>query len=161
MSDNSELNDEAEELEEIPEELQVVLNDPTISEEKKEEIREAFIISITSITRTFSGPLPHPEILNEYNQVLPSAAERIIAMAERQAEHRMGLEKIAIPSQIDQSKRGQTFGFILVIIALIASVILGIYGQTAASIAIGTTSIITIATIFVLGKRYQKKKVKE
>jgi len=32
---------------------------------------------------SFSGPLPPPEILEKYNQVVPGLAERIITMAEQ------------------------------------------------------------------------------
>ncbi len=36
----------------------------------------------------FSGPLPHPQILAQYNQAVPNAADRIIKMAESQSNHR-------------------------------------------------------------------------
>jgi uncharacterized membrane protein len=32
----------------------------------------------------FSGPLPPPEALAKYNDILPGAADRIITMAEHQ-----------------------------------------------------------------------------
>lgn len=41
-----------------------------------------------SRVEAFSGPLPPPEVLRGYNDVLPGAAERIFTMAEAQAEHR-------------------------------------------------------------------------
>ena len=31
----------------------------------------------------FDGPIPHPSILKGYNDVVPGAAERILAMAEK------------------------------------------------------------------------------
>jgi hypothetical protein len=40
-------------------------------------------------TVQFSGPLPGPQTLQGYEQILPGAAERIMALAERQAAHRM------------------------------------------------------------------------
>ena len=36
----------------------------------------------------WSGPLPSPESLAKYNAVIPNAAERIMAMAEKEMEHR-------------------------------------------------------------------------
>lgn len=36
----------------------------------------------------FSGPLPPPQILGQYDEVLPGAAERILRMAEKQQDHR-------------------------------------------------------------------------
>ena len=40
-----------------------------------------------------SGPLPPPEMLAQYEEILPGAAERILSMAERQAEHRQKMEQ--------------------------------------------------------------------
>lgn len=41
----------------------------------------------------FSGLLPHPEMLKEYEAILPGAAERLLQLAEREQANRNGLEK--------------------------------------------------------------------
>jgi len=41
----------------------------------------------------FSGLLPHPEILKEYEAILPGAAEHLLQLAEREQANRNGLEK--------------------------------------------------------------------
>jgi len=43
-------------------------------------------------TTSFSGPLPPPQALREYDQIVPGLATRIVAQAERQTEHRISLE---------------------------------------------------------------------
>ena len=43
--------------------------------------------------KRFTGPIPPPEILHQYREVLPDAPERILSMAEKQQNHRMDLEK--------------------------------------------------------------------
>jgi len=50
---------------------------------------------ITQVTQQFSGPLPHPEILNRYDQIITGAAERILIMAEEDARHQRDIEKTA------------------------------------------------------------------
>ena len=50
------------------------------------------------VSRAYSGPLPSPEALEKYNQVLPGAAERILAMAENQGKHRQDIERKVIES---------------------------------------------------------------
>ena len=40
-----------------------------------------------------SGLLPHPEMLREYEAILPGAAERLLQLAEREQANRNGLEK--------------------------------------------------------------------
>lgn len=62
---------------------------------------------------TYSGPLPTPAHLAQYDQILPGAAERILKMAEEQASHRRNLEAKVISSGISDSKKGLWFGFFI------------------------------------------------
>ncbi|MGL4403727.1 MAG: DUF2335 domain-containing protein [Fusobacteriaceae bacterium] len=41
----------------------------------------------------YQGPLPHPDILKGYAEVVPTAAERILIMAEKEQSHRHKLDK--------------------------------------------------------------------
>jgi uncharacterized membrane protein len=66
-------------------------------------------------SESFSGPIPHPKILKQYNEIVPGSANRIIKMAEKQQSHRIYLEKAVINSDINMAKRGQNFGFIITI----------------------------------------------
>ncbi len=54
----------------------------------------------------FSGPIPPPQILQQYNNIVPDAAERIIRMAEKQSDHRMDLERKVVDSNILKSYLG-------------------------------------------------------
>ena len=56
---------------------------------------------VVQVTEQFSGPLPPPDVLERYNQVVPDAANRIIAMAEQETGHRRNIQAISIGS--DQS----------------------------------------------------------
>lgn len=68
----------------------------------------------------FQGPLPPPEILLKYNEVLPGAAERIIAMAERNQAHRQMLEAKVIPGGIISERIGQFSGLAIYLATLVA-----------------------------------------
>lgn len=46
------------------------------------------------------GPLPPPELLRQYDQLSPGAADRIIAMAEGEAAHRREMERQQLESDI-------------------------------------------------------------
>lgn len=37
---------------------------------------------------SYTGPIPHPAILQQYEQVLPGAAQEIVQMAVREQAHR-------------------------------------------------------------------------
>ena len=41
------------------------------------------------IAQQFSGPIPPPDALAQYNNIVPGAAERILKMAENQAAARI------------------------------------------------------------------------
>lgn len=89
-----------------------------ISEPHKEEAKSLIRAMAVMNEESFSGPIPPPSVLKQYEEMQPGSADRILKMAEMQAEHRMELEKKAIGGQVDQSKRGQVFGFILALVCI-------------------------------------------
>ncbi len=60
-----------------------------------------------------SGPIPDPYTLQKYENISPGSADRIITMAEKQQNHRMGIEKTVIESKTRDSKLGIILGFVL------------------------------------------------
>jgi len=48
--------------------------------------------SIIAQQSSFSGPIPPPQFLEKYNEIVPGSAEIIINMAKDQSEHRQSLE---------------------------------------------------------------------
>ena len=67
---------------------------------------------ITSIvlSERFSGPIPHPSHLREYENTLPGAAERIFTMAEKRLDHNIAAEKSIINDKAAENKRGMNYG---------------------------------------------------
>jgi uncharacterized membrane protein len=51
----------------------------------------------------FSGPVPHPTLLNKYDE---KAREIILTMADRQSRHRQQIERTVITAQVSQDKLG-------------------------------------------------------
>lgn len=111
---------------------------------------------VRQTTTNFSGPLPHPQILEHYNAILPGAAERILKMAEDQSEHRRKLESEVIFSGINNSKKGLLFGFIIGITGLIGSVIISLFGQAILGGVIGISTLTALVGVFVYGTSQQK-----
>jgi len=54
----------------------------------------------------FSGPLPHPEILKKYEEVVPGTGKVIVETFEKQARHRMSVENVVIASDIKNETLG-------------------------------------------------------
>ena len=142
----------------IPEEIQTIIEDPEIPQAKRDRIIKAFIrvISIRQAS-SFSGPIPPPQILKGYNEVVKNGAERIVIMAEKQSNHRMQLEDHAIKEELKQSRLGQIFGFILGLVGFGLATTLAMFGHEAIAGIFGTTTILGLVTVFVLGKKAQQK----
>ena len=49
-----------------------------------------------SATEVWAGPIPPPEALQKYEDLVPGAANRILKMAEGQTAHRIQIEKTVI-----------------------------------------------------------------
>lgn len=61
----------------------------------------------------FAGPLPPPEVLEKYDQVVSGAASRIMDSAESQTAHRQKLESRVITWDIIKSVVGLVFAFLI------------------------------------------------
>jgi uncharacterized membrane protein len=157
--DNSEVSSESTVF---PEEIQTIIEDADIPQEKKYSIIKAFF-QVTSIKQssTFRGPIPPPEVLKGYNDIIENGAERILTMAEKQSTHRMQLENHAIREELKQSRLGQVFGFILGIVGFGLATFLALYGHETIAGIFGTTTIIGLVTVFVLGKKSQHNDLEE
>lgn len=55
------------------------------------------------VSKTHSGPLPDPQTLREYDDLIPGSATEIIKMASDQAQHRREMERMALAA--DSSAR--------------------------------------------------------
>ena len=67
-----------------------------------------------SITKAaFSGPLPPPQVLEKYDQIVARSADRIIKMAEEQSQHRRRLESAVVNSEIKNSRMGLHYGLLI------------------------------------------------
>ena len=124
-----------------------------------EEKRELLVEQMMSIS--YSGPIPHPSDFQQYESVLPGAADRILSMAEKQLEHRQTLEKSVILSDVENSKRGQWFGFIIALVCTIGGFILIALNKDAIGLSVVIGSIATLAGLFIYGQKSDARERKE
>ena len=112
---------------------------------------------IASSESIHSGPLPSPDTLAKYDNVLPGAAERIMNMAEQEALARRENERQRIKHSITIAYIGVIFAFLSVIIVstLVWYSIYKSFEQTAAYIAVGC--IAAVAGVFVFFRRNKKR----
>jgi uncharacterized membrane protein len=108
---------------------------------------------------TFSGPLPPPDALERYNQILPGAAERIIAMAETQHNHRLGLEKHVVHSNVEAQRLGTVLGFIVAMTVVIGGMYLVHEGKSGEGLAAILTALASLVGVFLYSKHEQQKEL--
>lgn len=80
---------------------------------------------LIAISQKFSGPLPPPEMLAQYEDVVPGAAERIIVITEEQHRHRMSVETQWL-TLIREGIRMEAVGQYSALIIAIASAVVAI-----------------------------------
>ena len=100
-----------------------------------------------------TSPIPPPEQLAQYEQVVPGSADRLIRMAEEQSAARIYLMK----AQGRQSDRTQWLAFILAIWFLAGSVWITLGGFPIAGGILGGLTIGGIIAVFITGKALQKR----
>lgn len=123
---------------EQPDKKQLLELAPELIEAIVQEIRDGHskeeIISRVTTT-SFSGPLPHPDLLAGYEISVPGAADRIIKMAEEEQSHRHLIEKenLAVVVEIEKRKQtradsGLSFGTLAYFAAIGGAIILSYLG---------------------------------
>ena len=114
---------------------------------KKESVKKAEIL--IQQQEQYSGIIPHPSIIEGYEKNCSGATDRILAMTENQLKSNQELSKLdqeninecrkeALRAEIENVKRGQILGFILVILGKDA----GGYASIVASIMLSIGSVI-------------------
>lgn len=122
---------------------------------------EAYLIA-QEIHSEFSGPLPHPDILARYEDILPGAATRIFEMAEQQAFHRRDMEKKSLNLTGRDALLGIVLGFILALSGIIGGILIIAFnpssvGALLSGSAISGSSLLGIIRIFVIGNSTHEK----
>lgn len=108
---------------------------------------------------TFSGPLPPPGLLGQYEDICPGSADRIIKMAEQEAEHRRSIEHSLVQFEANESardsveaRRGQVCALLIALTALGISGYTAMAGHEIAASIIGVGGLGSIITSFLIRK---------
>ena len=100
-----------------------------------------------------SGPLPPPRTLQEYETIIPGAANRIFEMADRQSEHRIQLEKAVVNGDSRRSYLAMIAAFILSALVIGGGIYLVATGHDWAGASLIGMNLVGLAGIFVYGSR--------
>jgi len=111
-------------------------------------------------TQTKTTLYPFAEDLEAYNRAIPNGAERLFNNFDNQANHRIAIESRVVDSNIRQAERGQLFGFLTIIIALLVALWAAYIGHEKLAIAIVGVVLTGGFSVFITGKIQQREDLK-
>ena len=104
------------------------------------------------------APLPEPDAIRQYNEIIHGAAERILAMAENQQKHdhnqddrRLDILATALRADSRRSSWGLLAGFLIAAVGLGGGIFLIYAGHDWAGGIIATVNLASVAGVFVYG----------
>lgn len=116
LEDNQ--NEKSAEALDIPSEVAEMMEESGLSKEQQSEIIQA-----VSVSMGFSGPLPHPQILAGYEEIVPGAADRILRMAENEAKHRHSVDDQCVRADSRDSLLGIIAAFIIGMTCVVGGIV--------------------------------------
>lgn len=97
----------------------------------------------------WSGPLPPPAALEQFERSAPGAADRILGMAEREEDHRHSQESAMLRSDVQARTRGQWMAFLVALVIIIGGIWLIYKGKQWEGLVAVLTPLATLVGIFV------------
>lgn len=102
-------------------------------EERKSEVRAI----VSQVISEYSGPIPPPSIMSGYENLLPGASDRILRMAEEQAEHRRNMERMMVESEVKNSRLGIISALAICFSVLLVALLMVLIVPNAAGVIVG------------------------
>ena len=109
---------------------------------------------------SWSGPLPPPAEVEQFQRILPNAAERLFAMAEEEQRTRCEIALIEANKAKSESEsyhlrtsRGQFFGALVSLAFLVGAVTCAYLHQTAIGVALVGATIVGLVNAIISPKR--------
>lgn len=117
--------------------------------------REQVISRVTSLlmNETFSGPIPHPRQIAEYEAACPGAADRLIAMAEKNNDANIEALNTSISHERDDRRLGMVLGFLSLMGIIAGAVFLAAIDKPAIAGGLLGIGVIGTISVFVNGRR--------
>jgi uncharacterized membrane protein len=118
-------------------------------------------VQIAQYAEFFQGPLPHPNLLRQYNDIVPRFAQEVTKAMIEQSQHRREIEKLVIVSKIEQAKRGQYIAaFVTALLVGLSAYMVKMGHLTEAAVVVGI-NLTALIGVFITNKESQRKELKE
>jgi len=164
-SDYNQEPDSDQTLETVPESVERELEEALseLPDEQRQAVNKAMklVMQVTRVEQ-HSGPLPHPRIIREYEEIIPGGADRIIKMAELEQSQRHELEKQVLQidrdanrATIDTDRMGMLSALIVALVTLIGGIYLLSIGIDIGGLVLLLAPLVGIAGVFYYSRRQQ------
>jgi len=109
---------------------------------------------------SYSGPIPPPDLLAKFAEIIPNGADRILKMAENQSKHRQCIEKWAVIGGTILSHFGVACAMIIVLGTLYFGSQLIREGHTISGSIFAGSGLLGLVTAFIYGTRSRREERK-
>ena len=101
------------------------------------------------------APLPSPELLEQYERIVPGTAEKLLLIAKQREERRLTIEKEALADQRKTDRFTQAILLTFVVISMVTGVYLSIRGFQAPALilVLGGAGVNVIAVLIARSAR--------
>jgi uncharacterized membrane protein len=113
------------------------------------------------IEESYSGPIPHPRILGQIDEIVPGAAKQILDDAHGQTAHRQEMERKYLDAGIENSRRGQWFGFIVAMSVVLGSMGLIALGYSVWGFSLALFGLAALVGVFVYTQRRESRELRQ
>jgi uncharacterized membrane protein len=101
----------------------------------------------------WAGPLPPPDALSHFNDIIENGAERIMTMVEQEQAHRIDHDKTVLVATINDTKRGHWIGGLICVLSIAGAVFTSYIGvHPAVSISLVGLPLATIIQSIIRSK---------
>jgi uncharacterized membrane protein len=104
----------------------------------------------------YAGDLPHPSVLRGYEDVVPGAGERIIAMAEKRSAHRQRMESSELKIEGAKCFIGLLLAFFIVLAAFATGAYTALHGKPFLGSMLSLASLAAVIGPFIYQRRRER-----
>lgn len=110
--------------------------------------------SVASLTETrtlirVQAPLPPSQVRRGYEEVVPGAGERLLAMAERAQSDARSARRFGLEHAVRYLRRGQSFGFFASLVAFAVVGFAAYHGREVVASIVGGSTVVGLVIAFV------------
>lgn len=122
----------------------------------KDDINQLVHQQVEARFKMWSGPLPSPSDLQDFDHVVPGSGAKIIDSFVDQGKHRRQLEKAVVEGSEKRADRGQLLVFAFLTFVVICGLVVAIREDGAAGALIITAGLGSAVGLYFIGGRTPK-----